>query len=206
MVTGPGDELAASAADRRYRRVSHAEREQVIGTVKAAFVPSRRPAACWRTCARPNSASPAVTGLRSESGMLRKTAGDLSRDSARSSTRPSRPASNKEPESCSRPPIPCTEGQVATASQRSQIIEFCVYGCPATTPPRSRHDTGLAGTARRTATRPSRRCVLDISQVRRNASNLRAFFWGRPLTGRPPSQPLRLQPQAESPVGLRERS
>ena len=80
MVTGPGDELAASAADRRYRRVSHAEREQVIGTVKAAFVPSRRPAACWRTCARPNSASPAVTGLRSESGMLRKTAGDLSRD------------------------------------------------------------------------------------------------------------------------------
>ena len=38
MVTGPGDELAASAADRRYRRVSHAEREQVIGTVKAAFV------------------------------------------------------------------------------------------------------------------------------------------------------------------------
>ena len=36
---------------------------------------SRRPAACWRTCARPNSASPAVTGSRPESGMLRKTAG-----------------------------------------------------------------------------------------------------------------------------------
>ena len=35
MVTGPGDELAA---DRGYLRVSDAEREQVIGTVKAAFV------------------------------------------------------------------------------------------------------------------------------------------------------------------------
>jgi len=38
MVTGPGDELAASAAGRGYLRVSHAEREQVIGTLKAAFV------------------------------------------------------------------------------------------------------------------------------------------------------------------------
>jgi len=38
MVTGPGDELAASAAGRGNLRVSHAEREQVIGTVKAAFV------------------------------------------------------------------------------------------------------------------------------------------------------------------------
>ena len=38
MVTGPGDELAASAAGRGYLRVSDAEREQVIGTVKAAFV------------------------------------------------------------------------------------------------------------------------------------------------------------------------
>ena len=38
MVTGPGDELAVSAADRGYLRVSHAEREQVIGTLKDAFV------------------------------------------------------------------------------------------------------------------------------------------------------------------------
>jgi hypothetical protein len=41
MVAGPGDELAASAAGRGYLRVSHAEREQVIGTLKAAFVHGR---------------------------------------------------------------------------------------------------------------------------------------------------------------------
>lgn len=38
MVTGPGDELAAAAACRGHQRVSHAEREQVIDTVKATFV------------------------------------------------------------------------------------------------------------------------------------------------------------------------
>ena len=38
MVTGPGDELAAAAAGRGRLRVSHADREQVIGTLKAAFV------------------------------------------------------------------------------------------------------------------------------------------------------------------------
>ena len=38
VMTGPGDELAASAAGRGYLRVSDAEREQVIGTLKAAFV------------------------------------------------------------------------------------------------------------------------------------------------------------------------
>jgi hypothetical protein len=38
MVTGPGDELAASAAGRGYLRVSHDEREQVIDTLKVAFV------------------------------------------------------------------------------------------------------------------------------------------------------------------------
>jgi hypothetical protein len=38
MVTGPGGELAASAAGRGYLRASDAEREQVIGTLKAAFV------------------------------------------------------------------------------------------------------------------------------------------------------------------------
>src|SRR4029077_19528290 len=48
---------------------------------------------------------PAVTGSRPESGILRKTAGDFSRDSTRSSTRPSQPASNKEPENYSRSPI-----------------------------------------------------------------------------------------------------
>ena len=38
MVTGPGGELAASAAGRGHMRASDAEREQVIGTLKAAFV------------------------------------------------------------------------------------------------------------------------------------------------------------------------
>ena len=37
MVTGAGDELAAAAAGRGRPRVSHADREQVIGTLKAAF-------------------------------------------------------------------------------------------------------------------------------------------------------------------------
>ena len=38
MVTEPGDELAAAAAARGHLRVSHAEREQVIDTLKASFV------------------------------------------------------------------------------------------------------------------------------------------------------------------------
>ncbi len=38
MATGPGDELAASAAGRGRLRASHADRGQVIGTLKAAFV------------------------------------------------------------------------------------------------------------------------------------------------------------------------
>jgi len=38
MVTGPGRELAASAAGHGYLRVSHDEREQVIDTLKVAFV------------------------------------------------------------------------------------------------------------------------------------------------------------------------
>ena len=37
-MAGSGDELAASAAGRGRLRASHAEREQVIGTLKAAFV------------------------------------------------------------------------------------------------------------------------------------------------------------------------
>jgi len=41
MAAGPGDELAGSAATRRYLRVSDAEREQVIVTLKAAFVHGR---------------------------------------------------------------------------------------------------------------------------------------------------------------------
>jgi hypothetical protein len=41
MVTGPGDELAAAAAGRGRLRASHADREQVIGTLKAAFVQGR---------------------------------------------------------------------------------------------------------------------------------------------------------------------
>ena len=38
MVTEPGDELAAAAAGRGRLRASHADREQVIDTLKAAFV------------------------------------------------------------------------------------------------------------------------------------------------------------------------
>ena len=38
MVTGPGDELAAAAAGCGRLRASHADREQLIDTLKAAFV------------------------------------------------------------------------------------------------------------------------------------------------------------------------
>jgi len=38
MVTGPEDELALAAAGRERLRASHADREQVIDTLKAAFV------------------------------------------------------------------------------------------------------------------------------------------------------------------------
>ena len=38
MVTGPGDELAGAAARRGRLRASHADREQVIDALKAAFV------------------------------------------------------------------------------------------------------------------------------------------------------------------------
>lgn len=38
MATGPGDELSGSAARRGRLRASHADREQVIDTLKAAFV------------------------------------------------------------------------------------------------------------------------------------------------------------------------
>jgi hypothetical protein len=38
MMAGPGDEIAAGQAGRGYLRASHADREQVIDTVKAAFV------------------------------------------------------------------------------------------------------------------------------------------------------------------------
>jgi DUF1707 SHOCT-like domain len=37
-MAGPGDEIAAGAGGRGHLRVSHADREQVIGTLKAAFV------------------------------------------------------------------------------------------------------------------------------------------------------------------------
>ena len=39
MATGPGDERAG--AGRGHLRASHADREQVIGTLKAAFVQGR---------------------------------------------------------------------------------------------------------------------------------------------------------------------
>ena len=37
-MAGPGDEIAAGAGGRGRLRASHADREQVIGTVKAAYV------------------------------------------------------------------------------------------------------------------------------------------------------------------------
>jgi Domain of unknown function (DUF1707) len=38
VMTGPGDEIAAGEAGRGHLRASHADRENVIGTLKAAFV------------------------------------------------------------------------------------------------------------------------------------------------------------------------
>jgi len=38
VMTGPGDEMAAGTAGRGRLRASHADREQVIGTLKAVFV------------------------------------------------------------------------------------------------------------------------------------------------------------------------
>src|SRR5690348_16746570 len=38
VMAGPGDEIAAEAGGRGHLRASHADREQVIGTLKAAFV------------------------------------------------------------------------------------------------------------------------------------------------------------------------
>jgi hypothetical protein len=40
-MAGPGDEMAAGAGGRSQLRASHAEREQVIGVLKAAFVQGR---------------------------------------------------------------------------------------------------------------------------------------------------------------------
>ena len=41
MMTGPDDEMAAGMAGRGRLRASHADREQVIGTLKTAFVQGR---------------------------------------------------------------------------------------------------------------------------------------------------------------------
>src|SRR5260370_16188531 len=41
VMAGPGEEKAAAAADRGHLRASHADREQVIDTLKAAFVQGR---------------------------------------------------------------------------------------------------------------------------------------------------------------------
>ena len=41
MTTGPGDEIAAAAGGRGRLRASHADREQVIGILKAAYVQGR---------------------------------------------------------------------------------------------------------------------------------------------------------------------
>ena len=40
-MAGPGDEKAAAAAGRGHLRASHADREQVIDVLKAAFVQGR---------------------------------------------------------------------------------------------------------------------------------------------------------------------
>lgn len=42
-MTGPGDEMAAGAGGHSHLRTSHADREQVIGMFKAAFVQGRLP-------------------------------------------------------------------------------------------------------------------------------------------------------------------
>src|SRR5689334_18787789 len=41
VMSWPGDELAAGAGGRGHLRASHADREQVVGTLKAAFVQGR---------------------------------------------------------------------------------------------------------------------------------------------------------------------
>jgi hypothetical protein len=41
MMTGPEDEKAAVASGRGHLRASHADREQVIATLKAAFIQGR---------------------------------------------------------------------------------------------------------------------------------------------------------------------
>ena len=41
MTTGPGDETAAGGPGRGHFRASHADREQVIATLRAAFVQGR---------------------------------------------------------------------------------------------------------------------------------------------------------------------
>ena len=41
MMAGPGDEIAAAAGDRGRLRASHADREQVVEVLKAAFVQGR---------------------------------------------------------------------------------------------------------------------------------------------------------------------
>jgi Domain of unknown function (DUF1707) len=40
-MVGPGDEIAAGAGGRGHLRASHADREQVVGALKAAFVQGR---------------------------------------------------------------------------------------------------------------------------------------------------------------------
>ena len=42
MMTGPGDEKAAGEPDRGHLRASHADREQVIAALRAAFIQGRR--------------------------------------------------------------------------------------------------------------------------------------------------------------------
>jgi hypothetical protein len=41
MTTGPGDEKAAGGPDRGHFRASHADREQVIAALRAAFIQGR---------------------------------------------------------------------------------------------------------------------------------------------------------------------
>jgi len=81
MVAGPGDGVAAAAAGRGRLRVSHADREQVIDIVKAAFVRARW-ARTNSTCGRP--------GVRVAD--LRGT-GRVTTDLPASRPQPSRPGS-----------------------------------------------------------------------------------------------------------------
>jgi len=70
-MAGPGDEIAAGAGGRGHPRASHADREQVIGTLKAAFVQGMRSHSPGAPGRRIGAA--ALTAVRPELGLLVRT-------------------------------------------------------------------------------------------------------------------------------------